>query len=144
MTTRRLATLAAAAVSVGLTATLAGCFAGPYRPAGSQYSIDQFTYISYPHSPKTVELVDTRTGEIVWAVDVPVGQQLTFRFYENREKDNPITPAMMRWDMYEANTRFGRKNNTLLVPPAEARRIEMHVRPGVEYPPDEPVITRGE
>ncbi|TVQ61347.1 MAG: hypothetical protein EA378_09030 [Phycisphaerales bacterium] len=71
-------------------------------------------------------------------MDIPVGQQLTFRFYENRERENPETPAMMRWDMYEAKTFFGRKNNTLLVPPAEARRIDVHLRPGPEYRPMEP------
>jgi len=139
----RIALAAGVALAAASAGSLVGCSLGPYRTGGSQYSNDQYTYISQAHSPKTVELVDTRTGEVVWSVDVPVGQQLTFRFYENREPDNIYTPAMMRWDIYRAKQFFGRKANALLVPPAEARRIDVHVRPGPEYAPMPPAANAG-
>lgn len=125
-----LLTLAAAFLVAG------GCGLA-YRPyydeGGSGASIDEFTYVSRPHSPKTVTLVDTRTGETLWTTDVPVGKQLVIRFYKDEAPDNAYTPDMMRWGVFEAGQRWGRKGNEMLVPPTHSRRIDLDVRPEPEF-----------
>ena len=128
---------AAAATAALLTSLLSGCglsYRSGWNPGGSGVSVDKYTYVSEPWEPKTVELVDTRTGETLWSVDVPVGQQLAVRFYPDREKDNAYTPDLMRWDLMEAGTRFRRLENSMLVPASNARRLDMSLRTAPEFP----------
>ncbi|MEO0717137.1 MAG: efflux RND transporter permease subunit, partial [Planctomycetota bacterium] len=100
-------------------------------------AIDQYTYVSRPWEPKTITLIDVRTNEPVWTVDVPVGKQLTMRFYEDKNPDNAITPDNMRWQIQDEGTKFGQMANTTLVPPAEVRRIDVELRAVPEAPPEE-------
>lgn len=120
-----------------LAASTGGCglaYRAGWNPGGSGVSTDKYTYVSEPWEPKTVELVDTRTGETLWSVDVPVGQQLAMRFYRDREKDDAYTPDLMRWDLMKAGTRFRRLENAMPVPPRNSRRIDMSLRPAPEFP----------
>lgn len=111
----------------------AGCFG--HRPGGNMSSNDFFTYESTPHMPLSVSLVDTRDGSVFWAVDVPVGQKLALGFHEERSRQADIdTPDLMRWEIYSASLRTSSLRNAMAVPPAEARRLEMVVREGPEYP----------
>lgn len=128
-------------LTLALSCLLAGGCGLAYRPyydeGGSGASIDEFVYVSRPHSPKTVSLLDTRTGETLWTTDVPVGKQLAVRFYKDEAPDNTYTPDMMRWGIFEAGTRWGRKANEMLVPPSYARRLQMDVRAEPEFAPRE-------
>lgn len=105
-----------------------------YAPGGQGRSNDTFTYYSTPHEPKTLTLIDTRTGERLWSCEVPVGQQLVVRFRnltwsENTGKDE------MRWELMKLGTEWGQLNNSIACPPASSRRLEMTVRAGPEFHP---------
>lgn len=119
----------------GLGSLLGGCgqaYKLNYHESGSGASIDQYTWVSRPFEPKTVMLVDLRTDEVYWSVDIPVGQQLTVRFYENEEPENEFTPALMRWEIQEAGTKFRKLANAQLVPPVTVRRIDWEFRAAPE------------
>ncbi|MEM1423321.1 MAG: hypothetical protein AAGH64_04885, partial [Planctomycetota bacterium] len=61
--------------------TLTGLMLGAcHLEGGPRWSADRYTYVSREWQPKTVSLIDTRTGETTWSVDVPVGQQLVVGF----------------------------------------------------------------
>lgn len=143
-TPRRIAraALAAAIAAAGLAATAAttGCglaYKPYYHESGSGAAIDQYTYVSRPWEPKTITLIDVRTNEPVWTVDVPVGKQLTMRFYEDKNPENTTTPDSMRWQIQDEGTKFGHMANTTLVPPAEVRRIDVELRAVPEAPPED-------
>jgi len=87
---------------------------------------------SRPHVPQTVSLVDTATGETVWTYEIPVGQELTVEF----RRSNSIAEEE-GWD--EMSWRVGRIGlsrtdppNTMRVPPASHRRLDLYVRAGTE------------
>lgn len=126
-------------LGLGALAILGGCTTGgPYRSfwteGGSGSSEDAFTYVSTPHQPKTISVIDTRTGEVMWSVDVPVGQQLSMKFYHDREPDNPYAPDLLKWSLWEAGTKHGRLDNALLVPSGDARRVDISLRQSPEFP----------
>jgi len=108
----------------------------PYRPffdeGGSGASIDQFTYVSDSHAPKTITIVDTRTDEVVFAVDIPVGQQLVINFDDKSANRDKYMSGEMRWGVMPAGKRFGGTRNRIDVPPARSRRIDMTLREGPE------------
>lgn len=136
----RLALGTAAAAAVALTA---GCVPG-YYPGGSLASRDLYTYPSEPNWPQTVVLVDHLTEEVLWTVEVPIGQQLVVRFYED-ETDDPELPALMRWELMPLGDHFGELDNAMPVPPQYARRLDTFVRTdaavlqtGIPMPDTEP------
>lgn len=123
----------AAAVVCGAVAAMSAC----YYPGGPGYSADQHTYESTAWQPWTVTVRDTRTGEAVWSLDVPVGQQLVVRFREGRGTDDQHTPDMMQWDLMPVGKRFGQGlHNSVPVPPSHARRLEPELRAVPELPAD--------
>jgi len=126
--------LRAAALTTAL-ATLGACIPGYYE-GGSRASIDQHVYVSYPHVPKTVSLVDTRTGETIWTVDVPVGQQLVVRFKNDVYEDDPNRPSVMKWELMDAGERHQKLTNSLRVPHWTSRRLDWTTRPAPELEPD--------
>lgn len=128
--------IAVPVLTVGLL-SLSAC--GPtsvYRPyydeGGSGASIDEFTYVSYPHTPKTITIVDTRTEEVVFAMDIPVGQQLVINFDDPERRAGEFMSGEMKWGLMSAGSRFGGLRNRINVPPASARRIDMVIRPSPE------------
>lgn len=118
--------MAGAAALLGAFLT-AGCVPG-YHAGGSLASRDLFTYPSEPNWPQTVKLVDHRTGAVLWSVDIPVGQQLVVRFYED-QTDDPQFPAMMRWELMPLGKKFGQLDNAMPVPSRLSRRLDTYVRP---------------
>ena len=108
----------------------------PYRPffdeGGSGASIDEFTYVSSSYSPKTVTVVDTRTGESVFALDIPVGQQLVVNFDDKSANKDKYMSGTMRWAVMPAGNRYGSLRNRIDVPPPGSRRIDMTLREGPE------------
>ncbi|USN99331.1 MAG: hypothetical protein H6810_01240 [Phycisphaeraceae bacterium] len=131
------------AAFVAAAASLAGCNSlNTMKPGGRGASLDQFTYVSETYSPKTVSLVDTRSQEEIWSMDVPVGQKLIIRFYTNKTKDNIDFPDVMRWDMIPATQLGTLLDNSMPVPDRWSRRVEMEIREAPEYPPETlPVAT---
>jgi len=102
---------------------------------GCKASLDSHTYESTPLLPMTVTIVDTTTGESLWAMDVPVNQRLRVRFYDDRRPDGATgnRTAMMRWELTNLDKSTGKLRNEIAVPPANSRRIDMTLRESPEY-----------
>lgn len=125
--------VAAAVLSAsGLLAGVSGCRL--QNPGGRLQSEDEHTFPSTAHEPVTVKLIDTRDQQELWSMDVPVGQWLTIRFYNDRV-DNPTKPDVMRWAVRDANSGDTRLLNQIPVPDRYSRRIVTELRAGPEYPP---------
>jgi hypothetical protein len=112
---------------VALGAVPAGC----YYPGGPLMSADRYTYESTPWQPWTVTLTDTRTGEAVWSVDVPVDQQVVLSFSQGTGP-NEYKPDEIVWELMPRGQRFGARNNRLPCPPSGARRLDATLRPTPE------------
>jgi len=127
-----------AATSALLAAlALGGCGmwgGGAYRPGGSGYSDDTYTYVSEAWAPTNVSLVDTRTGQTLWSVEIPVGQQCVIRFHRGAEPDNEVLPDTMRWQLMTAGRETGDLFSIAPVPPASARRVDVALRRSPEMP----------
>jgi hypothetical protein len=115
--TRALAVLAASA-----SALLGGCIG--YYAGGPLSSEDLYTYESTPDYPQTVTLVDHTTGESLWSVDVPIGQQLVVRFLENKNKGDAARPDVMQWRLMPMGQHHGTLDNAMPVPPYTHRRLD--------------------
>jgi len=120
-------------ITTGLAAILA--LAGCHSPKGGwmPYTGGSTTYYSTETQPKTVTLLDVRSGEILWQMEIPPGKQLTLSFDKGGGDDPAHTPDLMRWQLYEIGTSFGRLRNSITVPPANCLSLEVDVRPGPEY-----------
>lgn len=109
---------------------------GVYRPyfdeGGSGASIQEFTYVSYPHEPKNISVVDTRTQQVVFSMEIPVGQQLVVNFDDKSDNREKYMSGTMRWALLKAGSRYGSLSNRTAVPPAHSRRVDMEIRPGPE------------
>lgn len=124
---RRSAIATAGALSILLLT--GGC----YFAGGPGYSADRFTYPSHSWAPQTVSLIDTRTDETLWSVDVPVGQQLVVNFIRDRG-DNDTMADMMQWRVMDLGRRFGPLDNRMSVPPYDARLLDVRIREPGEMP----------
>ncbi|MEL6498754.1 MAG: hypothetical protein AAFZ67_14135 [Planctomycetota bacterium] len=125
---------ATTALAAAVLLTSAGC----YSIGGVPASRDKFHYESHPHMPATVTILDTRTGEAIWSMDVPVGRKLALRFYDSREADDatPNLPALMRWQVVDIGKSASSLRNKVAVPLATARKIDYELREGPEYATD--------
>lgn len=112
------------------TAMLAGSLAagGCWTEGGRGYSNDSYTYISREWEPKTISVIDTRTGQAVWSYEVPVGRQLIMEFFQGGSGDATL-PDRLHWGDRDAGTLFGLPENSVNVPSASARRVDMKLRP---------------
>lgn len=119
---------AVSSVVVMSLVTLGGCYAA----GGPRYSADRFTYESTTWSPKTVFVIDTRTGQTLWSVDVPVGQQVVVGF-ESGNGPNEYMPDTLVWEVMRKDDFFGKLSNRRAAPPPFARRLEFELRPAPEY-----------
>jgi hypothetical protein len=88
---------------------------------------NQFTYTSTTTVSQTVKLVELSSNEVIWSVDVPVGQQLTLDFNDRNDKTNPARPDLMSWRLSEIGGSTNVKN-TLPAPPSWNRRIDTAIR----------------
>ncbi len=129
-------TLTIAATSLALVSVLSGCF-GP-RGAVMPYTGDGFTYISTEMNPVTIVLVDTRTEEMFFKLEVPVGKQLTLNFLEGKGDDPVERPDRMVYSIFEAGKTTGRLTNQLTCPPQSCRRIDYTVRAAPEWREEPP------
>ena len=93
-----------------------------------------FVYISTPMQPTSVAVVDTRTQEAFFAMDIPPGKQLTFNFIEDGGDDPVYSPARMVYSVWDAGNQIGTLDNQLTCPPASCRRIDVSYRKAPEWP----------
>lgn len=115
-----------------------GFTTGCHTEGGPMWSADRYTYVSRTWEPKTVSVIDTRTGESIWSVDIPVGQKLSVGFSKGTGP-NEYKPDEIVWEVIPEDRTFATRSNRQPCPPAHARRIEMHIRatpelPGAEMP----------
>ncbi len=85
-------------------------------------------------APQSVAVVDTRTGETVWAMDIPAGQQLTIHFKDVGKRSNELGYDEMDWQLNVIGSPNRSLGSTIRVPPAHARRIDGSLR-GPEFGP---------
>lgn len=120
-----------AALSILALALLSGCSVSGHYEGGNLASIDKHVYVSRPWDPKTIELVDTRDGSIVWSYELPVGKKLAIRFIENQ--GDPSKQPVMQWLVTEENDHSASYENAVPAPPRAVRKINWYQRPTPEY-----------
>lgn len=125
-------------LSVVVVLLLAGCYSpdGGLAPTTSR----GWTYISTPMQPVSVAVVDTRTQEAFFAMDVPPGKQLTFNIIEGGGDDPVYTPNRLVYSVWEAGTQIGTLDNQLTAPPMSCCRIDVSFRQAPEWPEQDPEV----
>jgi hypothetical protein len=114
--------------------TFSGC--KMYTPGGNPLfngPDSAATYQSTEEFPKTVTITDTRTGEHIFVMEIPVGKKLVVDFIED-SGDNPVlTPDLMTWEVYANDVSFGPLSNSLTVPNRWSRRLDVAMRGSSEF-----------
>jgi len=95
---------------------------------GTGTSDDKMVYVSRAFDAKTITVIDTRTGEALWTMDVPVGRKLVIDFEEGKAGDTPDRPDLMRWELMDDSDLYGGLDNAMPVPVADCRRIDVSLR----------------
>ena len=125
-------------MALTLTAlSVAGC----HTPGGTMMSgpTSAITYESTEHLQKSVSIVDTRTEETIFTIDIPAGKQLTIQFQADRGNDPVHTPDLMYYEVWDIGTRMGELRNSMTVPNAVCRRIDVRINQEPTFanaPPD--------
>jgi hypothetical protein len=127
-------------LSVAAALTMAGC----YSPSGGVVKRigAAATYYSTESMPATVTIVDTRTEEPFFTIEIPVGKQLTLDFQEGEGDDPVLTPDLMVYEVFPLGTSIGRLRNSVTVPNVYSRRIDVDYRQAPEEaarPIDQPL-----
>lgn len=83
-----------------------GCTHFPYG-----MSLDKHNFVSTPHMPLTLTLVDTYSGDTVWSLDVPVNKMAVVNF-DHSDHWTAAQPAALpakkiKWDIFEPDRRYG-------------------------------------
>jgi len=99
-----------------------------------------FTYISTPMQPTSVAVIDTRTQEAFFAMDIPPGKQLSLNFIEGGGDDPVYTPNRMVYAVWEPNTYIGSLDNQITAPPYSCCRIDVSYRKAPEWPDADPEV----
>jgi len=108
---------------------------GCYTPQGGLMpaSNGALTYYSTADEPKTVALIDMRNGENVFEMKIPIGKQLVMNFVADGGDDPVYSPDLMKYEIMEIGTQVGSLNNSVTVPDAYSRRIDVFMRQGERY-----------
>ena len=108
---------------------------GCYSPKGGLMptSGGPQTYYSYETLPVTITIVDLRSNDEIFTMNVPPGKQLTFDFQDGEGDDPVYNPDLMRFEVFDMGTSSGKLRSTLSVPAADARRIDVTYRHEYEY-----------
>ncbi len=105
---------------------LGGCLG--YTAGGPMQSLDQYTYESIPDYPQTVALKDTTTDQVIWSMEVPIGQKLVVRFKPVIKDPDPARPDIMYWDVMPMTEEYEELDNAMPVPPHWQRRLDVSYR----------------
>lgn len=125
-------------IGTALAATLG--LAGCYTPSGGwmPYTGGPSTYFSTQMMQKTVTLIDKRTNEVFFSLDIPADKQLVIDF-DAGDGDDPVNrPDMMYYEVMPMGKETGKLHNSMPVPPAACRLVKVDVRQGVEYATSQP------
>jgi hypothetical protein len=96
---------------------------------------ERVSYRSDSYSPKTINVLDSRTGESLLTVDVPVGQQLNMKFEKSRDRAEAEGVDTLRWSLRKWGDAGLSPGSTREVPPPSARRVDVTLRGVPEMPP---------
>ncbi|MCP4759602.1 MAG: hypothetical protein GY894_03495 [Planctomycetes bacterium] len=97
------------------------------------------TWESTAACPKTIAIVDTRTGETVFELDIPLGEQLSIQFFEHKDpQKHPESPDIMRYTLLPLGRWVGALDESIEVPHAWNRRIDVFFRTPDSYTPPDP------
>ncbi len=120
-------------IGFALTLAMTGC----HLPGGGAFDFTggSQTYFSTEARPTTVTLVDSRNNEVLFAMDIPPGKQLTIDFDRGGGDDPVLRPDILRYQIFDMGTEIGKLRSSLTVPPANVRRIDVTFRSGVETRP---------
>ena len=111
--------------------------AGCHLPQGGlfRYTGGSQTYYSTETRPTTITLIDVRTGEALFAMDIPPGKQLTIDLDEG-EGDDPVhRPNLLKYQIFDIGTTTGKLRSSLTVPAANVLRFDVSFREGNELRP---------
>ena len=117
-----------------LIAMMTGC--QMYTPGGNPFfngPNSAATYQSTEEFPKTVALIDTRSGERLFIVEVPVGKKLVIDFVKDSGDNTVLTPDLMMWEVFSSDVGYGPLSNSMTVPNGWSRRINVTLRESSEY-----------
>ena len=108
------------------SALLTGC----YSPGGGVFprSGGGMTYYSTENTPTTITLVDTRSGEELFTLDIPIGKQFVVDFDDGEGDDPEQTPDLMRYQIFDIGTSIGSLENSMTVPNRFSRRLDITIR----------------
>ncbi len=115
---------------------LGGC----YSPGGGLFagSNSPFTYISTPEYPKTFVLLNTKTGENIFEMHIPVGKALVVKFQKDKGDEPSATPDLMKYGIFPIKDASGSLSSSITVPGSYSRRIDIFLTTGEVYTaPDE-------
>ncbi|HIB01819.1 MAG TPA: hypothetical protein EYO31_08165 [Phycisphaerales bacterium] len=114
-----------------------------YTPGGNPFTNgpdSAATYQSSEEFPKTVTLIDTRSGERLFVMEVPVGKKLVIDFVTDSGDNTVLTPDLMSWEVFSSNVAYGPLSNSMTVPNRWSRRIDVTMRDSSEYA--NPIVDR--
>ncbi|MBT4766753.1 MAG: hypothetical protein HOO04_00150 [Phycisphaerae bacterium] len=137
-----------AALALTLLSTLfgVGCTMhdGGYMPSAAG-TWSPMTFQSTAAVPKTVVIVDTRTGETVFELDIPLGKQLSVQFFKYRtsRRDGPSrkdggSQYYMKYTVHTLGSTTGGLDESVDLPAAWNRRLDVFMRSPEDYTPMDP------
>ena len=116
-----------------------------YTPGGNTFfngPDSAATYQSTEEFPKTVSIIDTRSGEQLFVMETPVGKKLVIDFIEDEGDNTVLTPDLMQWEVFSHNVYYGPLSSSMTVPNRWSRRVDVTIRESSEYanpPADRPL-----
>lgn len=126
------------AVALGFLALASA--SGCHTPSGGFFSFSggSQTYYSNEMMQKSITMIDTRTNEVFFRIDIPPGKQFTYDI-DAGDGDDPVNrPDIMFYEVMDQGTQTGKLHNSLTVPNASCRLIKVDIRRGVEYAAEKP------
>ncbi|MDP6987266.1 MAG: hypothetical protein QGG74_04395 [Phycisphaerales bacterium] len=111
---------------------------GGYMPM-SAGTWSPMTFRSTAAAPKTVAIVDIRTGETIFEVDIPMGQQLSIEFFMDKHRhEHPESPDYMKYTLHTIGDVIGYLDTRVDVPAPWNRRVDVFLRSPEAYTPPDP------
>ena len=117
-----------------ISATVGGC--QMYVPGGNPFfngPNSAATWQSTEEFPKTVTIIDTRSGERIFVMEIPVGKKLVVDFIKDSGDNTVLTPDLMMWEVFPSSVGYGPLSNSMTVPNGWSRRIDVTLRDSSEY-----------
>jgi hypothetical protein len=114
---------------------------GGYMPSAAG-TWSPMTFQSTAGVPKTVVIVDTRTGETVFELNIPIGKQLSIEFFKyGSRRDADLPPNYMKYTVHSIGRTVGHLDDRTDLPAAWNRRVDIFMRSSEAYTPMEPTRT---